>query len=61
MRVATLDKNDHVLFKTISIARDFGDTVEIGSGLDAGDRVIDTPPDGLGDNDAVRVEIKPHG
>ncbi len=61
MRVATLDKNDHVLFKTISIARDFGDTVEIGSGLDAGDRVIDTPPDGLGDNDAVRVEAKPHG
>ncbi|MBV6749426.1 efflux RND transporter periplasmic adaptor subunit [Pseudomonas chlororaphis] len=61
MRVATLDKNDHVLFKTISIARDFGDTVEVGSGLDAGDRVIDTPPDGLGDNDAVRVEVKPHG
>jgi len=61
MRVATLDKNDHVLFKPVSISRDFGDTVEIGSGLDASDRVIDTPPDGLGDNDAVRVEAKPHG
>ena len=61
MRVATLDKNDHVLFKPVSISRDFGDTVEIGSGLDASDRVIDTLPDGLGDNDAVRVEAKPHG
>lgn len=61
MRVATLDKNDHVQFKAISISRDFGDSVEIGSGLGASDRVIDTPPDGLGDNDAVRVEIKPHG
>ncbi|NWB26547.1 efflux RND transporter periplasmic adaptor subunit [Pseudomonas gingeri] len=69
MRVATLDANNHVLFKTVSIARDFGDTVEIGSGLLASDRVIDTPPDGLADNDAVQVaynpsnpsEAKPHG
>jgi RND family efflux transporter MFP subunit len=66
MRVATLDKNDHVLFKTVTIARDFGDTVEIGSGLAATDRVIDTPPDGLADDDAVQlaanpVEAKPHG
>jgi hypothetical protein len=29
--------------------------VEIGSGLAATDRVIDTPPDGLADGDNVQV------
>ncbi|MGY4641547.1 efflux RND transporter periplasmic adaptor subunit [Pseudomonas sp. TE24901] len=66
MRVATLDSTDHVRFKTVSIARDFGDSVEIASGLQANERVIDTPPDGLADNDAVQLadapaEVKPHG
>jgi len=65
MRVATLDHNDHVRFKTVTIARDFGDSVEIGAGLVASDRVIDTPPDGLNDDDAVQIakpaEGKPHG
>jgi RND family efflux transporter MFP subunit len=65
MRVATLDQNNHVRFKTVTIARDFGDSVEIGAGLVASDRVIDTPPDGLNDDDAVQiakpVEGKPHG
>lgn len=67
MRVATLDSNDHVHFKTVSIARDFGDSVEIASGLQATDRVIDTPPDGLADDDPVQLagaavaEAKPHG
>lgn len=66
MRVATLDAQDHVRFKTITIARDLGDSVEIGSGLLATDRVIDTPPDGLADDDSVQlaanpVEAKPHG
>lgn len=71
IRVATLDQNDHVQFKAVTIGRDFGDTVEIGSGLQANDRIIDTPPDGLSDNDQVRIsapvdtktvaEAKPHG
>lgn len=59
LRVATLDGNDHVKFKTVTIARDFGDTVEIGSGLAPNDRVIDTPPDGLADNDAVKISPPP--
>lgn len=66
MRVATLDAQNHVRFKTITLARDLGDSVEVGSGLLATDRVIDTPPDGLADDDAVQlaanpVEAKPHG
>ena len=53
LRVATVDANNHVAFKTVTISRDFGDAVEIGSGLTAADRVIDTPPDGLIDGDSV--------
>ncbi|MEQ5842479.1 efflux RND transporter periplasmic adaptor subunit [Paraburkholderia acidicola] len=57
LRVATVDANDHVVFKTVTISRDFGDAVEIGSGLTAADRVIDTPPDGLIDGDSVKVAV----
>jgi RND family efflux transporter MFP subunit len=53
--VATLGANGHVLFKQVKISRDLGDSVEIGSGLAATDRVIDTPPDGLADGDSVQI------
>ncbi|CAG4888938.1 efflux RND transporter periplasmic adaptor subunit [Paraburkholderia saeva] len=55
LQVATLGANDRVTFRKVTINRDFGDSVEIGSGLAATDRVIDTPPDGLVDGDTVRV------
>ncbi len=55
LRVATVDPNGKVILKPITIARDLGQIVEIGSGLTAQDRVIDSPPDGLSNGDAVRV------
>jgi RND family efflux transporter MFP subunit len=55
LMVATLSADNHVVFRQVTISRDLGDVVEIGSGLSAADRVIDTPPDGLADGDAVRV------
>jgi len=55
VQVATLDTNDLVHFKHVKIDRDLGDSVEIGAGLAATDRVIDTPPDGLVDGDRVQV------
>ena len=55
LMVATLGANGEVVFKKVTINRDFGDSVEIGSGLVATDRVIDTPPDGLVDGDRVQV------
>ncbi|WP_266183300.1 efflux RND transporter periplasmic adaptor subunit [Dyella humicola] len=66
LHVATLDANDHVQFKTVTIRRDFGKTVELGSGLGPTDRVIDNPPDGLAVGDPVRIAkntqpaAKPH-
>ena len=41
--------------KAVTIARDLGDVIEISSGLAANDRIIDSPPDGLGKGDQVRI------
>src|SRR3954471_16730732 len=55
LRVATVGPDDKVLFKTVTIARDLGRDIELGSGIAADDRVIVAPPDGLADGDQVRV------
>jgi membrane fusion protein, multidrug efflux system len=55
LRVATVGPDDKVLFKTVTISRDLGRTIELASGLSAEDRVITAPPDGLADGDPVRV------
>jgi membrane fusion protein (multidrug efflux system) len=55
LRVATVGPDDKVLFKTVTIARDLGRTIELASGVTAEDRVITAPPDGLADGDPVRV------
>jgi RND family efflux transporter MFP subunit len=54
LRVATVSA-DKVAFKPVTIARDLGKTVEIATGLTAQDRVIETPPDGVAEGDAVHV------
>ncbi len=59
LRVAVVDKDSHVQLKTITIARDLGKTLAIGSGLVATDRVIVTPPDGIAEGDTVRVVESP--
>jgi membrane fusion protein, multidrug efflux system len=58
MQVATVDASGHVKLKTIAIARDMGATVDVGSGIAPGDRIIDNPADGLRDGDEVRVAGK---
>jgi len=55
LRVATVGPNDKVRFKTVTIARDLGREIEIGSGLAIDDRVIVAPPDGIADGDQVRI------
>jgi RND family efflux transporter MFP subunit len=55
LQVATLGQDGHVVFRKVTINRDLGDSIEIGSGLSPTDRVIDTPPDGLVDGDSVQI------
>ena len=55
LQVATVGADNRAHLRAVSIARDFGGQVELGSGVRAGDRVIDTPPDSLEDGDPVRL------
>lgn len=55
LRVATVSPDNHVIMKPITIARDHGSFIEVASGLEATDRVISTPPDGLTAGSVVRV------
>jgi RND family efflux transporter MFP subunit len=55
LRVATVGADDKVLIKKVTISRDLGRVIELGSGLAASDRVIESPPDGIADGDVVRV------
>jgi membrane fusion protein (multidrug efflux system) len=57
LRVATVDDGNKVLLKSVKIARDLGQVIEIASGIEAADRVIESPPDGLKDGDSVRVIV----
>jgi RND family efflux transporter MFP subunit len=55
LRVALVDQANKVKFKDVTITRDFGKTIQLGSGIAAGDRLIESPPDGLADGDTVRI------
>jgi multidrug efflux system membrane fusion protein len=59
LQVAILDADHHVRFVPVTIARDFGTTVELASGLQASDQVINNPPDVLQAGDAVKVSAGP--
>ena len=56
LSVATVDASNHVLMKPVAIARDLGTVVEMASGVSPGDRVIDSPPDGLINGTIVHPE-----
>jgi membrane fusion protein (multidrug efflux system) len=55
LRVATVGPDDHILLKTVTIARDLGRDIELASGVTVDDRIINAPPDGIADGDQVRV------
>jgi RND family efflux transporter MFP subunit len=53
--VATIDGNNKVVFKSVQLGRDLGDSVEVLAGLSPSDRIINNPPETLTTGDAVRV------
>jgi RND family efflux transporter MFP subunit len=55
LRVATVDAENKARLKTVTLARDLGKTVELSSGIAGTDRVIENPPDGVADGQAVHV------
>jgi multidrug efflux pump subunit AcrA (membrane-fusion protein) len=55
LRVATVGPDNKVVLKTVTIMRDLGKIIELGSGLAPDDHVIESPPDGIADGDTVRI------
>ena len=55
LSVATVDADNRVLLKPVSIERDLGAVVELASGLAPNDRVIQNPSDGIDNGTPVRL------
>jgi RND family efflux transporter MFP subunit len=55
LSIATVDAQNHVVLKPVKIGRDLGAVIELASGLSPTDRVIQNPPDGIGNGAEVRV------
>lgn len=55
VQVAVLGDDNKVVLKSVQLGRDFGDSVEVTSGLSPQDRVIDSPPETLQSGDTVEL------
>jgi RND family efflux transporter MFP subunit len=55
MAVATVGPGTRIVMKPITIGRDLGSFVEVSTGLSQGDRVVNNPPDFLGQGALVRI------
>jgi RND family efflux transporter MFP subunit len=59
LHVATVGGDGRIILKLVTISRDLGTEVEIGSGIVADDRVVVNPPDGIAAGDKVRIAGAP--
>ena len=55
MSVAAVNDEDKVELKKVTLGRNLGDKVEIRSGLNIADRLVDSPQEALQSGDSVRV------
>jgi RND family efflux transporter MFP subunit len=55
LQIAVVGKDNRVQLKPITIGTDLGSQVEIATGLQPNDRVVDNPPDSLAPGDLVQV------
>jgi RND family efflux transporter MFP subunit len=65
-QIATIDNQSRVVLKPIMIGRNFGDYIEILSGVNPGDKIIINPPDSVFGGEKVKVvktqpPTKPNG
>jgi RND family efflux transporter MFP subunit len=54
-QVAVVGADGKVALKAIKLGRDFGDSVEVLTGLSPSDRIIDSPPETIQNGDALKV------
>jgi RND family efflux transporter MFP subunit len=55
LQVATVDAEKRIKLKSIVQGRDFGNTIEVLSGLEASENVVLNPPDSIADGVTVRI------
>ena len=55
LQVATVDANNHVQLKTVTMGRDYGNEVEIKAGIQPGEPIVINPPDSLASGQVVRI------
>ena len=60
-RVAVVDSDGKVHLRPIIIGKDYGTTLEILGGVEAGDSIIVNPADSLEEGQKVRVATQEHG
>ncbi len=57
LQVATVDNQQRIKLKSIVQGRDFGNTIEVLSGLEPNERVVLNPPDSITDGVLVHVAV----
>jgi RND family efflux transporter MFP subunit len=55
LQVATVDAGNKIKLKSIVQGRDFGNTIEVLSGIEANDKIVVNPPDSITDGVPVRI------
>jgi RND family efflux transporter MFP subunit len=55
MQVATVDANNRIALKPVTVGRNLGDHVEIEAGVSPSDRLVDSPLESMQTGDVVRV------
>jgi RND family efflux transporter MFP subunit len=58
-RVAVVDGGGHVHLQPVTVGRDFGQSIELLSGIHTGDQLVLNPADSLAEGDAVAVRPPP--
>jgi multidrug efflux pump subunit AcrA (membrane-fusion protein) len=56
MRAAVVGPGNHIELRPVKLGRNLGTDVEVLAGLTPEDRVVDSPPDSLANNEVVRIE-----
>lgn len=55
LRLPTVINNNRISLAAVTLGRDFGDTVEVVSGINQDASIVENPPDSLVDGEIVRV------
>jgi RND family efflux transporter MFP subunit len=56
MQVAVVGPGNRIQLRAVKLGKNLGTDVEVLAGVTPEDRVVDSPPDSLADNDVVKVE-----